>query len=27
MGPTRAGPVTVAVFNDTCGNRIQIHED
>ena len=26
MEPTRAGPVTVAVFDDTCGNRIQIHE-
>ena len=25
--PTRAGPVTVAVFDDTCGNRIQIHQD
>ena len=24
--PTRAGPITVAVFDDTCGNRIQIHE-
>ena len=24
--PMRAGPVTVAVFDDTCGNRIQIHE-
>lgn len=24
--PTKAGPVTIAVFNDTCGNLIQIHE-
>jgi catechol 2,3-dioxygenase-like lactoylglutathione lyase family enzyme len=24
MPPTDAGPVTVAVFNDTCGNLIQI---
>ena len=24
MKPTKAGPVTVAVFDDTCGNRIQI---
>jgi predicted enzyme related to lactoylglutathione lyase len=27
MEPTRAGPVLVAVFDDTCGNRIQIHQD
>jgi catechol 2,3-dioxygenase-like lactoylglutathione lyase family enzyme len=24
MEPTQAGPVTVAVFDDTCGNLIQI---
>jgi catechol 2,3-dioxygenase-like lactoylglutathione lyase family enzyme len=24
MKPTKTGPVTVAVFDDTCGNRIQI---
>jgi len=24
MKPTAMGPVTVAVFNDTCGNNIQI---
>ncbi len=24
--PTRAGPVTIAVFSDTCGNLIQIHQ-
>ena len=24
MKPTRMGPVTLAVFNDTCGNNIQI---
>jgi catechol 2,3-dioxygenase-like lactoylglutathione lyase family enzyme len=24
MGPTKMGPVTVAVFNDSCGNLIQI---
>ena len=23
-GPTKAGPVTIAVFEDTCGNLIQI---
>jgi predicted enzyme related to lactoylglutathione lyase len=22
--PTKAGPVTIAVFEDTCGNRIQL---
>ena len=27
MESKRAGPVTVAVFDDTCGNRIQIHQD
>jgi predicted enzyme related to lactoylglutathione lyase len=26
MEPTKAGPVTVAVFADTCGNRFQIHQ-
>jgi catechol 2,3-dioxygenase-like lactoylglutathione lyase family enzyme len=25
--PTRLGPVTVAVFDDTCGNLIQIAEE
>lgn len=24
--PTQAGPVTVAVFSDTCGNLIQLHQ-
>jgi len=24
--PTRTGPVTVAVFDDTCGNLIQLHQ-
>ncbi len=24
MEPTQTGPVTIAVFNDTCGNHIQI---
>ena len=24
--PTPAGPVTLAVFSDTCGNLIQIHQ-
>jgi catechol 2,3-dioxygenase-like lactoylglutathione lyase family enzyme len=26
MKPTKAGPTTVAVFDDTCGNRIQIFQ-
>jgi predicted enzyme related to lactoylglutathione lyase len=26
MEPTRTGPVTIAVFNDTCGNLIQIYQ-
>lgn len=26
MEPTKAGPVTIAVFSDTCGNLIQIYE-
>jgi hypothetical protein len=24
IGPTRMGPTTIAVFEDTCGNNIQI---
>ena len=24
--PTRMGPVTIAIFADTCGNLIQIHQ-
>ena len=24
--PTKAGPVTIAVFSDTCGNLIQMHQ-
>ncbi len=24
--PTKTGPVTVAVFDDTCGNLIQLHQ-
>ena len=24
--PTKAGPVTIAVFDDTCGNLIQLHQ-
>ena len=24
--PTAAGPVTIAVFSDTCGNLIQLHQ-
>ena len=24
--PTAAGPVTIAVFDDTCGNLIQLHQ-
>ncbi|MFG1691578.1 VOC family protein [Gemmatimonadota bacterium] len=24
--PTEMGPVTIAVFNDTCGNLIQMHQ-
>ena len=24
--PTQAGPATIAVFDDTCGNLIQIHQ-
>jgi glyoxylase I family protein len=26
MEPTRTGPVTIAVFSDTCGNLIQIYQ-
>lgn len=26
MEPTNAGPVTIAVFSDTCGNLIQIYQ-
>lgn len=26
MEPTKAGPATIAAFDDTCGNRIQIHQ-
>lgn len=26
MEPTKAGPVTIAVFSDTCGNLIQMHQ-
>jgi catechol 2,3-dioxygenase-like lactoylglutathione lyase family enzyme len=26
MGPTQAGPVTIAVFDDTCGNLIQMYQ-
>jgi predicted enzyme related to lactoylglutathione lyase len=26
MEPTVAGPVTIAVFEDTCGNHIQIYQ-
>jgi len=24
--PTRSGPVSIAVFSDTCGNLIQLHQ-
>ncbi|HEY7547648.1 MAG TPA: VOC family protein, partial [Blastocatellia bacterium] len=24
--PTNAGPVTIAIFDDTCGNLIQIYQ-
>ena len=27
MEPTSAGPTTIAVFDDTCGNWIQIYQD
>lgn len=26
MEPTRTGPVTVAIFDDTCGNLIQMYQ-
>ena len=26
MEPTQAGPTTIAVFEDTCGNLIQLHQ-
>jgi predicted enzyme related to lactoylglutathione lyase len=26
MKPTKMGPVTLAIFNDTCGNNIQIYQ-
>ncbi len=26
MEPTKAGPATVAMFDDTCGNLIQLHQ-
>jgi len=26
MEPTKAGPITLAVFSDTCGNLIQIYQ-
>jgi len=26
MEPTKAGPVTIAIFADTCGNLIQIYQ-
>ncbi|MDR7866409.1 MAG: VOC family protein [Sporomusaceae bacterium] len=26
LPPTKAGPVTIALFDDTCGNLIQIYE-
>ncbi|MCB1693392.1 MAG: VOC family protein [Pseudomonadales bacterium] len=26
MEPTEAGPVTIAVFSDTCGNLIQVYQ-
>jgi predicted enzyme related to lactoylglutathione lyase len=27
MKPTQAGPVTIAVFDDTCGNLIQLYQE
>jgi len=27
MKPTKTGPTTIAVFNDTCGNLIQIYQE
>ena len=26
LTPTKAGPATIAIFEDTCGNRIQIYQ-
>ena len=26
LPPTKAGPVTIAIFSDTCGNLIQIYQ-
>lgn len=26
MAPTQAGPVTLAIFSDTCGNLIQVYQ-
>jgi predicted enzyme related to lactoylglutathione lyase len=26
MPPTKAGPATIAVFDDTCGNLIQLYQ-
>ena len=26
MAPTKTGPVTIAILNDTCGNLIQIYQ-
>src|SRR4030095_8155947 len=26
MKPTKAGPVTIAIFSDTCGNLIQLYQ-
>ena len=26
MEPTKSGPTTVAVFEDTCGNLIQLYQ-
>jgi catechol 2,3-dioxygenase-like lactoylglutathione lyase family enzyme len=26
MAPTKAGPVTIAIFADTCGNLIQLYQ-
>jgi predicted enzyme related to lactoylglutathione lyase len=26
MAPTNAGPVTIAIFSDTCGNLIQLYQ-
>jgi catechol 2,3-dioxygenase-like lactoylglutathione lyase family enzyme len=26
QGPTKAGPVSIAVFSDTCGNLIQLYQ-